>query len=102
MKLYKGRIPPSIGTRDAAITRWGGNIGRETKRRASDIFLHIRLEIQQKVKQPSAYPLSGYADGCVLHRDFHSIFGGSSSESFPRLQPNFSYTFFTPFWRGTV
>ena len=42
-----------------------------------DIFLHIRPEMQQKMKQPSAYPLDGHADGCVFHQSFHSIFWGA-------------------------
>ena len=38
-------------------------------------FLIFRPEIRQKMKQPSAYPLGGHADGCALHQSFHSIFG---------------------------
>ena len=76
-KPRKGRIPPFIGTRNAAITRWCGNIGREPKRRAGDIFLHIRPEMQQKMKQPSAYPLGGHADGCVRYRNFPRFWGTS-------------------------
>lgn len=49
-------------------------MGRKSKRRTGDIFLHIRPEMQQKMKQPSAYPLDGHADGCVFHQSFHSIF----------------------------
>ena len=59
-------------------------------------------EMQQKMKQPSAYPLDGHADGCVFHQSFHSIFGGGSSVSFSRLQSDFPYTIFTPFRRGAV
>ena len=101
-KPCKGKILPFIGTRNAVITRRSGKIGRKAKRRTGDIFLHIRPEMQQKMKQPSAYPLDGHADGCVFHQSFHSIFEGGSSVSFSRLQFNFSYTIFTPFWRGTV
>ena len=102
MKPCKGRIPPFIGAQNAVITRRSGKIGRKSKRRTGDIFLHIRPEMQQKMKQPSAYPLGGYTDGCVYHQSFRSIFRGSSSVSFSRLQSNFSYTIFTPFWRGVV
>ena len=38
-------------------------------------FLIFRPEMRQKMKQPSAYPLGGHADGCALHQSFHSIFG---------------------------
>ena len=77
-------------------------MGRKFKRRTGDIFLHIRPEMQQKMKQPSAYPLGGHADGCVFHQSFHSIFEGGSSVSFSRLQSDFPYTIFTPFRRGVV
>ena len=59
-------------------------------------------KVKQKMKQPSAYPLDGHADGCVFYQSFHSIFGGGSSVSFSRLQSDFPYTIFTPFCRGTV
>ena len=72
----KGKILPFIGTRNAVITRRSGKIGRKAKRRTGDIFLHIRPEMQQKMKQPSAYPLDGHADGCVFHQSFHSILEG--------------------------
>ena len=91
-----------MGTRNAVITRRSGKIGRKSKRRTGDIFLHIRPEMQQKMKQPSAYPLDGHADGCVFHQSFHSIFGGGSSVPFSRLQSDFPYTIFTPSRRGTV
>ncbi len=74
-KPCKGKIPLFISTRNAVITRRSGKIGRKAKRRTGDIFLHIRPEMQQKMKQPSAYPLDGHADGCALHQSFHSIFG---------------------------
>ena len=56
------------------------------------------------MKQPSAYPLGGHADGCVFHQSYHAIFlgGGGSSVSFSRLQSDFPYTIFTPFRRGVV
>ena len=91
-----------LGEVVADITRRSGKIGRKSKRRTGDIFLHIRPEMQQKMKQPSAYPLDGHADGCVFHQSFHSIFGGGSSVSFSRLQSDFPYTIFTPFRRGVV
>ena len=53
-------------------------MGRKFKRRTGDIFLHIRPEMQQKMKQPSAYPLGGHADGCVFHQSYHSIFLGGA------------------------
>ena len=34
-------------------------------------------KVKQKMKQPSAYPLDGRADGCVFHQSFHSILGGA-------------------------
>ena len=74
----------------------------ENKRHTGDIFLDIRPEMQQKMKQPSAYPLGGHADGCMFHQNYHSIFGGSSSVSFSRLQSDFPYTIFTPFRREVV
>jgi hypothetical protein len=77
-------------------------LGWKNKRRTGNIFLNIRPEMQQKMKQPSAYPLGGHADGCVFHQSYHSIFGGSSSVSFLRLQSDFPYTIFTPFQRGVV
>ena len=77
-------------------------MGWKNKRRTGNIFLNIRPEMQQKMKQPSAYPLGGHADGCVFHQSYHSIFGGSSSVSFLRLQSDFPYTIFTPFQRGVV
>ena len=77
-------------------------LGWKNKRRTGDIFLDIRPEMQQKMKQPSTYPLGGHADGCVLHQNFHLILGGSSSVSFSRLQSDFPYTIFTPFRRGVV
>lgn len=49
-------------------------------------------KVKQKMKQPSAYPLDGHADGCVFYQSFHSIFGGGSSVSFSRLQSDFPYT----------
>lgn len=51
-------------------------MGKETKWRTDDIFLNIRPEMQQKMKQPSAYPINGHADGCVLHQSLYSIFCG--------------------------
>ena len=59
---YKGKIPPFIGTLNAVITRQGGNTGSETERRTGDIFLNIHLEMKQKMKEPSAYPINGHAD----------------------------------------
>ena len=75
-------------------------IRMENKRRTGDIFLDIRPEMQQKMKQPSAYPLGGHADGCAFHQSFHLVLGDSSSVSFSRLQSDFPYTIFTPFRRG--
>ena len=77
-------------------------IRMENKRRTGDIFLDIRPEMQQKMKQPSAYPLGGHADGCAFHQSFHLVLGDSSSVSFSRLQSDFPYTIFTPFRRGVV
>ena len=74
--LAKVRFYPFIGTRNAVITRRRGKIGRKAKRRTGDIFLHIRPEMQQKMKQPSAYPLGGYADGCALSYSLYTIFCG--------------------------
>ena len=67
-------------------------MGWKNKRRRGDFSLDIRPEMQQKMKQPSAYPINGHTDGCVLHQNFYSIFWGSSSESFSRLQSDFPYT----------
>ena len=48
-------------------------LGWKSKRRTGNIFLNIRPEMQQKMKQPSG----GHADGCVLHQNFCSIFWGA-------------------------
>ena len=82
-------------TPNTVIKVWSKLIlGRKSKRRTGSIFLDIRPEMQQKMKQPSAYPLGGHADGCLFHQSYHSIFGGSSSVSFSRLQSDFPYTIF--------
>ena len=70
---------------------------------AQAIFFSIFApKCNRKMKQPSAYPLGGHADGCVFHQSYHSIWVGSSSVSFSRLQSDFPYTIFTPFRRGVV
>ena len=70
-------------------------LGWKSKRRTGDIFLDICPEMQQKNETTIGIPLGGHADGCVFHHSFHSIFGGSSSVSFSRLQSDFSYTIST-------
>ena len=47
-------------------------MGGKRKRRTGNIFLNIRPEMQQKMKQPSAYPLGGHADGCVFHQSYNT------------------------------
>ena len=47
-------------------------MGGKRKRRTGNIFLNIRPEMQQKMKQPSAYPLGGHADGCVFHQNYNT------------------------------
>ena len=50
-------------------------------------------KIKQKVKQPSAYPLGGHADGCAFHQSFHSILGAVVVCHFRACNP----IFHTPF-----
>lgn len=61
-----------------AVIKARSNLYRMKKQTAYwQYFLDIRPEIQKKMKQPSAYPINGHADGCVLHQNFRSIFGGA-------------------------
>ena len=98
----KVRFHPFIGTRNAVITRQSGKIGRKSKRRTGDIFLHIRPEMQQKMKQPWHIRWTVMPMAVCFIRAFIRFLGGGSSVSFSRLQSDFPYTIFTPFRRGVV
>ena len=65
--LLAHEMPLSQG----GVARWAGNPSGVP----AIFFLIFRPEMRQKMKQPSAYPLGGHADGCALHQSFHSIFG---------------------------
>ena len=66
--LLAHEMPLSQG----GVARWAGN--------SSDVlaifFSIFAPKCSRKMKQPSAYPLGGYADGCALSYSLYTIFCG--------------------------